>query len=325
MPVFLAAALGLCALAAAAFAFVFSATRLRYRPDAAYSRPDPTRLRWPEAAPVESFRGHDRLLFCVHGFPSTPADFLKLVELSHELGWDLYAPLLPGCGTDWRDILSTNWEQYLALASDDYRRLAPRYRRVCAVGTSMGGSLLLAMEGRLAALGEPGPAAIATVGSPAVVNALLRHGVVMNPLAYFARAVGLIIPAMRPGYPDPEREGEDGDGDWKGYLGSYPRQAYSIAMGLRDMERGLASTRCPVLIMHARRDRIVPMKNALIIAAGLKRAATELVLMDMPGATHAMHNLVLYDSVRDRVWRRILAFFEAGSDAPSAAGGADAD
>lgn len=309
MSFLLASALGLFSLAAAAFAF--SATRLFYRPDAVYRRPDPARLRWPEAAPVESFRGHDRLLFCVHGFPSTPADFRKLAELSHALGWDLYAPLLPGCGTAWRDILSTNWEQYLALVTDDYRRLAPRYGRVCAVGTSMGGSLLLAMEGRLAALGAPGPAAIATVGSPAVVNALIRHGVVMNPLAYFARAVGLLVPAMKPAYPDPEREGEDGDGDWKGYLGSYPRQAYSIAMGLRDMERRLASTRCPVLVMHARRDRIVPMKNALILVAGLKSASAELVLMDMPGATHAMHNLILYDSVRERVWRRILDFFKA--------------
>lgn len=312
MPVLLTLALSALALVVAAFAF--SSTRAFYRPDAAYNRPEAARLRWPEAAPVESFRGHDRLLFCVHGFPSTPADFRKLAELSHELGWDLYAPLLPGCGTDWRDILPTNWERYLALATDDFRRLAPRYGRVCAVGTSMGGSLLLAMEGRLAALGEPGPDAIATVGSPAVVNALLRHGVVMNPLAYFARAVGLFLPAMKPGYPDPDREGEDGDGDWKGYLGSYPRQAYSIAMGLRDMERRLASTRCPVLVMHARRDRIVPVKNALILAAGLRRAPAELVLIEMPGATHAMHNLILYDSVRDRVWRRILAFFEAGPE-----------
>lgn len=312
MSVLLASASGLLALVALAFAF--STTRAFHRPGAAYSRPEPSRLRWPEAAPVESFRGHDRLLFCAHGFPSTPADFRKLAELSHELGWDLYAPLLPGCGTDWRDILSTDWEQYLALATDDFRRLAPRYGRVCAAGTSMGGSLLLAMEGRLAASGEPGPDAIATVGSPAVVNALLRHGVVMNPLAYFARAVGLFLPAIKPGYPDPGREGEDGDGDWKGYLGSYPRQAYSIAMGLRDMERRLASTRCPVLVMHARGDRIVPMRNALILAAGLGRSPAELILLDMPGATHAMHNLILYDSVRERVWRRILAFFESGSD-----------
>jgi carboxylesterase len=321
-----------------------------YRPKKAYALPDPARVRWPEALPLTSFKGNDRLLFCVHGFPSTPADFRKLEKLSNDRGWDMYAPLLPGCGTAWEDILDTGWEQYLAFISDRWRELRPRYRYACMVGASLGGSLALALAEELAekaeepaqkaeepaqkaeepaggpygeggaglgaAAGEGsgaklrGPDALATIGSPAVLNALLRHGLVRSPLIYLARFMGAFIPSMGAGYPDPERVGEDGDGDWKGYLGAYPRQTYTLQLGLRAMERRLPLVRCPVFISHARGDRIVPFANAGILARGLGSELVERYDADMSGFNHAQHNLLLYDSQRERVWARILDFFE---------------
>jgi carboxylesterase len=290
-----------------------------YTPKASYRLSDPSRVRWPEALPLESFKGNERLLFCVHGFPSTPSDFRKLEKLSNERGWDLYAPLLPGCGTAWQDILDTSWEQYVAFIKDSWRELRPRYRSVCIVGASLGGSLALALAEELAeeqsgegrAPAEPcGPDALATIGSPAVLNALLRHGLVRSPLIYLARFMGAFIPSIGAGYPDPERVGEDGDGDWKGYLGVYPRQTYTLQLGLRAMERRLSLVRCPVFISHARGDRIVSFANAGILARGLGSELVERYDADMSGFKHARHNLLLYDSQRERVWTRILDFFE---------------
>ncbi len=300
-----------------------------YAPKKAYAPSDPARVRWPDALPLESFKGNDRLLFCVHGFPSTPSDFRKLEKPSNERGWDMYAPLLPGCGTAWQDILDTSWEQYLAFIGDRWRELRPRYRHVCIVGASLGGSLALALAEELAderaakpagqaggaglsaAPGSISPDALATIGSPAVLNALLRHGLVRSPLIYLSRFMGAFIPSIGAGYPDPERAGEDGDADWKGYIGVYPRQTYTLQLGLRAMERRLGLVRCPTLVCHARGDRIVPFANAGIVARGLGSARVERYDADMGGFKHAQHNLLLYDSQRERAWERILGSFES--------------
>ncbi|HPE35613.1 MAG TPA: alpha/beta fold hydrolase [Spirochaetales bacterium] len=272
--------------------------------------PDPSRVRWPEALPLESFKGNNRLLFCLHGFPSTPADFRKVEAASNQRGWDLYAPLLPGHGTMPSDLYGTSWDQYLAYALERWRQLRPRYSQACLVGSSMGGSLCLALAE--ACRDEPGltPSALATIGSPVVLNSLFRHALVKNPLIYASRSLGWILPALGSGYPDPDRQGVDGDGSWKGYLGVYPRQTWTLQAGLRTVERNLGRVTCPVLICHATGDRIVPYRNAEILARGLGSDTVELYAAKMDRFDHARHNLILYDSQRDRVWARILAFFE---------------
>lgn len=302
-------------LVAAGFLALCNTMPWLYRADAYYVEPENAAVRWPEARTLRSFKGNDRLLFCLHGFPSTPADFRKVEAVATERGWDLFAPLLPGCGTDPEDIKSTNWAQFIACARDHWMEQRPLYRRVCLVGSSVGGSFCLSLAREFCADPALAPGAVATIGSPAVLNAFLRYGLVRSPLLYAARFLGAFIPSLGAGLPDPARPGEDGDGDWKGYLGVYPRQAYSLQVGLREMERNLGAVTCPALICHATSDRVVSFANAAIIAGGLGSDRIEAYIANMNAFGHARHNLLLYDSQRDRVWKRILDFFDdVGSD-----------
>jgi len=314
---FAAAAIGPIALAAAAAVLVaavalglWNTTPIGFRPKPFYAAPAPARLRWPEAAPIRPSGRHRRLLYCVHGFPSTPADYRTVVEASEARGWDLAAPLLPGCGGEPRDLRGTEWSQYLAAVRDGWAELRPRYDAACLVGTSMGGSLALALAEETCADPALAPSAIATIGSPAALAAWLRHGLVVNPLVYLARTIGAFVPSIGAGLPDPERVGEDGDGAWKGYRGLYPRQTYTLQIGLRAMERRLGDVTCPVLVCHARGDRMVDFRNAAVIESGLGSDDIEAYVANMDGFGHMRHNLLLYDSQRDRVWARILDFFE---------------
>ncbi|OHD22650.1 MAG: hypothetical protein A2Y38_20920 [Spirochaetes bacterium GWB1_59_5] len=306
---------GLSALLALAVA-LWNTTPFLFRANPRYEPTRPERVRWPEARPIEPSGAHKRLIFCVHGFPSTPADFRKLVAAADARGWDLAAPLLPGCGTDPRDLRGTEWSQYLAMARDEWARLRPRYESACLFGISMGGSLALALAQETCAAQDTGenpalaPAAIATAGSPAVLNAWLRHGVVMNPLIYLARSLGALVPSIGAAVTDPDRAGDDGDGDWKGYLGTYPKQTYTMQLGLNAMARGLGRVTCPALVCHARGDRMVDFRNASILQEGLGSSDIEAYVANMDGFEHMRHNLVLYDSQRDRVWARVLDFFE---------------
>lgn len=292
---------------------LWNTTPFLFRADPRYEPTRPERIRWPEALPIEPAGNNKRLVFCIHGFPSTPADFRKLAAAADARGWDLAAPLLPGCGTDPEDLRGTEWSQYLAKARDEWIRLRPRYENACIFGTSMGGSLALALARETCEDPALAPAAVATVGSPAVLNAWLRHGLVMNPLIYLARLMGAIVPSLGAALPDPDRTGEDGDGGWKGYLGIYPRQTYTIQIGLNAMARGLGEVTCPVLVCHARGDRMVDFRNAEIILEGLGSTDIEAYIANMDEFRHMRHNLVLYDSQRDRVWARVLDFFERRS------------
>jgi len=314
------ARLGACAvwkslgLAVLVLAFgLWNTTPILFKPRPDYVLPPPGKVRWPEALPIEPAGRHRRLILCVHGFPSTPADFRKILAVSDARGWDIAAPLLPGCGTAPSDLLATEWSQYLAAVTDTWDRLRPQYDEACMVGISMGGALVLALAEATCA--DPARAALAmsTVAAPVVLNAWTRHGIIKSPLLYAARFLAPIMPTIGAAYPDPDRVGEDGDTDWKGYLGTYTRQSYSLQVGMRDVERRLPQVTCPILVCHARGDRMVDFRNAGILMSQVGSNDIEAYTANMDRFRHKQHNLLAYDSQRDRVWSRILDFFEARS------------
>lgn len=303
--------LGLGALMVAFGAW--NTTPILFKPRPAYAPPSAAKVRWPEALPIEPAGRHRRLILCVHGFPSTPADFRKLLAATDARGWDVAAPLLPGCGTHPKDLLATEWSQYLAAVTDTWNRLRPLYDEACLVGISMGGALVLGLAEATCSDPARAPLAVSTVAAPVVLNAWVRHGIVKNPLLYAARFLGPIMPSIGAGFPDPDRAGEDGDADWVGYLGTYTRQSYTLQVGMRAVERALPAVTCPILVCHARGDRMVDYRNAGILMSQVGSNDIEGYTANMDGFRHRQHNLLAYDSQRDRVWSRILDFFEARS------------
>jgi carboxylesterase len=267
------------------------------------------RLMHPDAAPIEAFHGHKDLLLCLHGFPATPADYRNFLPEADVLGYDLAAPLLPGCGTNVEDLKGQTFDTFLSSVRQEYLRLRPRYERVFLVGQSLGGSLALALAEEFCAVPALAPSAVATIGAPVVLNSLLRHGMVRHPVIYGARFLGLFTPAIKPHLPDPNRSGEDGDRRWLGYLGIYPETTFSIQLRLPEIERKLRRVTCPILICHARGDRMSDYRNAAIIARGVGADRIESYTANMDRFHHIRHSLLIYDSQRDKVRERVFRFF----------------
>lgn len=270
---------------------------------------DADRLLHPDAAPLAQLKGHRDLLFCVHGFPATPADFRPFLAEADVLGYDMAAALLPGCGTTPRDLGGQDYDSFLHHVRSEYLRLRPRYERVFLVGQSLGGTLALALAQEYCAVPALAPAALAAIGAPVVLNSLVRHGMVRHPLIYGARFLGIFTAALGARVPDPDREGEDGDRRWLGYEGIYPRIVRSFQARLPEVERKLRRVTCPVLICHARGDRMTDYRNAAILACGVGSDRIETYTANMDRFRHIRHSLLLYDSQRDRVRERILRFF----------------
>lgn len=267
------------------------------------------RLMHPDAAPLEAFRGHKDLLFCLHGFLATPADYRPFLTEADVLGYDLAAPLLPGHGTVPDDLRGQNFDSFLAFARSEYLRLRPRYERVFIVGQSFGGSLALALAEEFCAVPALAPAALATIGSPVALNSLLRHDLVRHPLIYVCRFMSLFTFAIDAKLPDPAREGEDGDRRWLGYLGAYPGLTCSLQMRLPMVEEKLRRITCPLLVCHARGDKMADYKNVHIITKAVGSDRIESYTANMDRFRHLKHSLLIYDSQREKTRERIFRFF----------------
>jgi len=77
----------------------------------------------------------------IHGFIGSPTDYAKLPQILHDRGYAVYAPLLPGHGTDPRDFSKTTDGELEQFVLNQYQTLKREYDEVALIGFSMGGAL----------------------------------------------------------------------------------------------------------------------------------------------------------------------------------------
>ena len=288
-------------------------TALFHRSGADYAVPEETRLFDPRAASVRRETGSDACVLFVHGFPETPAIYVPFCERAAHAGYDAFAPLLPGCGTEPRDALDVRFEGSYAFIRERYLELRARYRRVFLVGTSYGALICLRLCEEFSpktGAAELAPDAVASIAAPIFLNSLVRHRSFVNLMLYVVRFVGWFKPMLGVALPDPERVGRDGDERWVGYLGLYPRVIYDMTMAARKIERNLGLVTAPICVLNAREDRMTPFACALTIVRRVSSGIIRLYAANMSDQRHARHSLLLYDSQREKAWSEISRLFD---------------
>lgn len=96
----------------------------------------------------------------LHGFTATPECMESLAAPLEEAGFLVKAPLLPGHGTHWKDLLQIRWEDWYEAVSESFQELQREADPVCVAGLSLGGLLGLMLASqfpvhRLALLATP--------------------------------------------------------------------------------------------------------------------------------------------------------------------------
>lgn len=207
----------------------------------------------PGAEPFRHDGGPTGVLLC-HGFTSTPQSLRPWASHLAGRGLTVRLPLLPGHGTNWRDLHGTTSGDWLAAAEEELLELAADHSPVFVFGLSMGACLAL----RLARMHPDTVRGVVAVNpSLAVENRLLHVAGLLHHLVPTAAAIAGDI--ARPGARETAYD-------------RVPLAAAATLLDLwRDTRSGLPELKQPILVYRSRRDRVVGSASVRI----LRREATQ--------------------------------------------------
>lgn len=253
---------------------------------------------------IEIKKNNRRAMLFIHGFPTTPFMYKWAADYASSKGYDVYAPLIPTFGSDWRDFVKTNFSSWYDYIDSYYKNLRCKYKEIYVVGVSMGGAMTLKL-----AQTNGDMDAIAVISAPVVYNSLLRDKIVTNPLGYIARIMKIFIRQIGAKPCTYIKGHNDGDQNWHGYKGVFIKQGVSLMYNLKAIRKELYKIEVPMIAIHERTDKTVPFKNMEILKneTNTKSEFHETTMGN--GLKHTHHALLSYDSTKKPLMDKILAFF----------------
>jgi carboxylesterase len=233
-------------------------------------------------------RGDVRCLL-MHGFNGEPVDMWELEARLVDLGYAAKNLQLPGHGTSARDFAEHGWDDWFGHVREEAERVIERGERVVLIGHSMGAAVALAV-----AAAEPRIAGVAALCPPLQLSTNVLH---------IVRAVKRFVPYF-PSGPEDVR-------DRRGARRRYYRNAYtwtatttveSLLAALPDLHAALPRVACPTLVVCARNDHVVPLRDGLETFQQIGSDEKELLVLER--SFHA----VTKDLERHLVFERVSRF-----------------
>lgn len=286
---------------------LFNETDFLYRENSNYEEPDLTKLFHRDAGPIEIRNDSDKCIIFVHGFPSTPQTFKYVAPIAEKAGYDVYAPLLPGFGTNHEDFIKSNFSQWFVYLCGFYLEMKRRHEKVYVVGLSMGGALTLKLVEKYSGT-HLAPDGISITAAPVFLNSL-RDRMIKSWLLYSIRSISWFVKHME-AKSERWKEMEDGHAEWMGYSGSFPGLAYSIKMAVERIRKDLKKITVPIIAFHVPEDRTVDYKNLHYIESKVSSTRAVFKTIEYKGFFNTSHCLFLYDSIREKLMNDIIDFFE---------------
>ncbi|MDN4644134.1 alpha/beta hydrolase [Arthrobacter sp. PsM3] len=224
----------------------------------------------PLAPAAFNYRGHGGnagigVAIC-HGFTGSPLSVLPWAEHLARQGFAVSVPLLPGHGTDWRDLTRFGWQDWCRAFETSYLELAAGTRECYVAGLSMGGTIALRTAARQ------------DVAGVAVVN---------PGLSFYDRRVryiGLLKHFQRTTVPAQEANPtaaatEDGD-----YSLTPLEAVHQLSRLFRATLRELPAVAAPALVFKSATDSVVPPSSVELLRNRL--GSRELEVVSLPDSGH---------------------------------------
>lgn len=201
-----------------------------------------------------------------HGFTGSPLSIMPWAQHLAELGYAVSVPLLPGHGTDWRQLARTGWKDWYRSYEESFLELAGRTDICFTAGLSMGGAIAL-----LAASRHP-------VAGVSVVNPGLsfydRRVRIIGLLKYFQRTT---VPLQEDQTGAPATD----DGD---YSLTPLAAVHELKKLFGAAVRGLPDVDAPVQVFKSRTDAVVPPTSLALLRKALGGNLTDVT--DLASSGH---------------------------------------
>lgn len=269
---------------------------------------DESRCFSPRCHSITYERGNDKAVLFIHGFPTTPSMYSYPAKVFSENSYDVFAPLIPTFGADYKEFEKTSFTQWFSYVDKYYVNLKKRYESVYVVGVSMGGAMTLKLAEKYSST-PLSPKRIAVLAAPVAYNSLLRDHFVTSWAFYIGRFLCLFLKEVNASCIDGRSDGEDGNENWVGYGGTFPRQGLSLVYNLKEIRKNLAKVTVPMISIHDKGDKTVPFGNQKIILSSVKSRDIESYSPKMPDYRHTHHSLLMYDSCKKEYTALIMKFF----------------
>lgn len=244
----------------------------------------------PGADPQSVAAGEPGVLV-LHGFTGNPSTMRPLADEILREGFSLELPRLPGHGTVIDDMLTTRFADWSGEAEAAYLALAARCESVVVVGLSMGGMLTCWLAAR-----HPEIVGIVCI-NPMVAP---QEPMMVEMIRQMVAAGETIAPGVGSDIADPEAHES-------AYLGTPLEPVLSLFEAIDELQEGLPSITCPLLLITSRDDHVVPPSNSDHLAA-LVAGPVRRVYLDRS------HHVATLDYDKDRVAAETVSFIHALTD-----------
>ncbi len=234
------------------------------------------------------FKGErDVGVLVIHGFTGTPLSVKPLIDALVNEGYHVKAPLLPGHGTDWRDLRNTNYWDWIGKVETALYELMQITDNVFVGGLSMGGTLSIHMA-------ENHPDRIKGIFP---INPAIRLD---NPLVKFIWLLKYFIPSIKV----PPTDTKDKSVKEINYERIPTQTAYELYKLLRLTDKHLNKVRCPVLLLASSEDHVVPMEQKRYIFDRINSSEKEFIILK------DSYHIATLDLDKDRINKLVVEFIE---------------
>ncbi len=219
----------------------------------------------------------------LHGFTAAPREMRPLGHYLNAEGYTVHGVRLAGHGTRPEDLAGATWRDWYASALEATRGLRARCERVFACGLSLGGALALLLGAR----GE--------VDGVVAIAAPLRPFDRRLKYARFLARLKPYSPKRLADLHDPAALADHAD-----YRRIPTRAAANLHQVTRMLARELPRLRVPVLLIHARLDRVVPPDDSQTIFDRVATPDKRLVWLKRGGhiATEDYDKAIVFEETR---------------------------
>lgn len=242
-----------------------------------------------------SYAGHGRnaaigIALC-HGFTGSPLSIMPWAEALAARGFAVSVPLLPGHGTDWKDLARTGWRDWYGAFEESYLGLSATTTSCFAAGLSMGGAMALQLASRH------------RVAGVAVVNPALSF---YDRRIHFVGLLQYVMPTTTPIEEQNPTALPTNDGD-------YARTPLSAVHELRQLFRSTARrlplVNAPTIVFKSASDSVVPANSLERIKRRI--GSSSLSIVELPGSGH----VATLDVDAPAIFEQSVKFFQANASA----------